>query len=812
MIDKIKRITLPIIILITSFVIILALIPNYHPFGGLQLPLDEDKILDRSEVYLDTIGVSYDKDLLRLNFEQNQSFSRWIKSENKLDSANEILRKSGLGFYWSVSQNKKNLSDVVVSSNNNDSLSKNNSSFEIKLSVSGEIIEFQQQINDTTIKFTLSPQQAQKLSIDFIQRIRSGIKFVDDTLKFDTSQTLNTYFFKQLETINKPEHVDYNFIWQTKAPGKINYYLKTHVIGDKVSKFSIEIKVPPEFESIQSDIFEISTTILLLLLIVISVVVVGFKRFRAYEVGFKLAILFAIFVLISFVFKELLESTNLFQLEIILGLTLGGVFISGAAIILWAVSETLFREIWNKKFLSLDLILHRKIFHSTVGISIIRSISFGLGLTGLFFSFLFLFSSYITFDFTGDNFTSQSHLIAKIPLLNIFLGVFNAYGLLAVAFFAFLTAAIKRYISNDLIFIVVCALTWAIFVPSGINTLAVGIPINFIIGILLFTILIKYDLLTTLLSFLFFRFFIKATEFAFLGNTHLINQWHYLIVICLVLVLVGIIMVFKRDRFTDYDSITPRFVENITERQRLKKELDIARHVQMSFLPKENPKLKGVDIDSICIPALEVGGDYYDFLNLGENKLGIIIGDVSGKGTQAAFYMTLTKGFLKALAKQTDSPAEVLTKMNELFYENVERGRFISMIYAIIDLNTNKMRIARAGHNPIIFQDDIGKINLVSPKGLALGLEKGVLFGKVITEHEEILSPGKLFVFYTDGFTEAVNKKGEEYGLENMFKVVRTYKTSSSSEIKNKMVEDVNKYIGKAQQHDDMTMVVLKIV
>ena len=176
MIDKIKRITLPIIILITSFVIILALIPNYHPFGGLQLPLDENKILDRSEVYLDTIGVRYDKDLLRLNFEQNQSFSRWIKSENKLDSANEILRKSGLGFYWSVSQNKKNLSDVVVSSNNNDSLSKNNSSFEIKLSVSGEIIEFQQQINDTTIKFTLSPQQAQKLSIDFIQRIRSGYK------------------------------------------------------------------------------------------------------------------------------------------------------------------------------------------------------------------------------------------------------------------------------------------------------------------------------------------------------------------------------------------------------------------------------------------------------------------------------------------------------------------------------------------------------------------------------------------------------------------------------------------------------------
>ena len=88
--------------------------------------------------------------------------------------------------------------------------------------------------------------------------------------------------------------------------------------------------------------------------------------------------------------------------------------------------------------------------------------------------------------------------------------------------------------------------------------------------------------------------------------------------------------------------------------------------------------------------------------DLGKNKLGIIIGDVSGKGTQAAFYMTLTKGFLKAIAKHTDSPAEVLTKMNELFYENVERGRFISMIYAVVDLENKLIRIARAGHNPVI--------------------------------------------------------------------------------------------------------------
>ena len=231
----------------------------------------------------------------------------------------------------------------------------------------------------------------------------------------------------------------------------------------------------------------------------------------------------------------------------------------------------------------------------------------------------------------------------------------------------------------------------------------------------------------------------------------------------------------------------------------------------MSFLPKENPKLSGIDISSICIPAFEVGGDYYDFIQLDQKKLGIIIGDVSGKGTQAAFYMTLTKGFLKALAKQTDSPAEVLTKMNELFYENVERGRFISMIYAIVDLNSMKIKIARAGHNPVIIHDDEGKLNLISPNGLALGLEKGTIFSKVITEHEEKLVKGQTFIFYTDGFTEAVNKKGEEYGLERMYEVAKYNNKLFATELQDKMIADINKFIGKAPQHDDMTMVILKI-
>lgn len=121
-------------------------------------------------------------------------------------------------------------------------------------------------------------------------------------------------------------------------------------------------------------------------------------------------------------------------------------------------------------------------------------------------------------------------------------------------------------------------------------------------------------------------------------NSVLSNQWYILIAIFVVAILFSFILIFRKDKFTDYDSITPKFVENITERQRLKRELDVARHVQMSFLPKTNPILDGIEIASTCVPAFEVGGDYYDFINLGKNKLGIIIGDVSGKGHRQLLY------------------------------------------------------------------------------------------------------------------------------------------------------------------------------
>ena len=274
----------------------------------------------------------------------------------------------------------------------------------------------------------------------------------------------------------------------------------------------------------------------------------------------------------------------------------------------------------------------------------------------------------------------------------------------------------------------------------------------------------------------------------------------------------AIVTFWGSDRITDYQRIAPAFAKNITERQRLQRELEIARDVQMSFLPAVNPDVHNLDIAARCIPALEVGGDYYDFVELEGNRLGVVIGDVSGKGTQAAFYMTLTKGFWRALANASDSPAEVLTKLNKLFYDNVKRGVFISMVYGIFDLESGILTLARAGHNPVVMHKG-QELNMerIHPRGLALGMEKGVRFGQVIQEVKIPFQLGDLFIFYTDGFTEAMDKNKLEYGEERFEAAILNNSQGTAETVMNAVFKDVKLFAGKAEQHDDMTIVVVKI-
>jgi serine phosphatase RsbU (regulator of sigma subunit) len=322
----------------------------------------------------------------------------------------------------------------------------------------------------------------------------------------------------------------------------------------------------------------------------------------------------------------------------------------------------------------------------------------------------------------------------------------------------------------------------------------------------------KYDLFTVLLSLFTFYYLIDFSLVSLLPDGFLSIPGVVLAVSVIFMLAVGLYLFYSKVSSKDFEKYVPEYVSRIAERERFLKELEIARSVQMRFLPQSVPAFPNLEIACICRPAMEVGGDYYDFVRDGDQCLSVVIGDVSGKGVSAAFYMTMAKGIIKTLSKSNKLPKELLTEMNTIFYENAPRDVFISVIYGQFDMKQRKLTFARAGHNPLIVRKRmIGEPELINPKGLAIGLESGQLFSTTIEERSLSIEPEDVFVFYTDGISESMNKNGEEFGEERLGQIISQNAHHSAQTILDKITQEINKFAKNTTQHDDFTMVVVKV-
>jgi serine phosphatase RsbU (regulator of sigma subunit) len=250
------------------------------------------------------------------------------------------------------------------------------------------------------------------------------------------------------------------------------------------------------------------------------------------------------------------------------------------------------------------------------------------------------------------------------------------------------------------------------------------------------------------------------------------------------------------------------------EKQRLEEELRIARQIQMSLLPGDGVvRMAGVRIAALCLPAAEVGGDYYDLLPLGPTRMGVLVADVSGKGTSAALYMAELKGLVLSLSRIHDSPARLLSEANRILSANMDSRSFVTMTYAIIDTQARCMRYARAGHNPMLHLDArTGRTRVLAPAGLGLGLDPGARFDHILEEAEVPLVAGDFFLFFTDGLSEAMNDLAELFGENRLRRILEGAAGLGSEELKDRILGEVRRFVGDAAPHDDMTMVVLKVV
>lgn len=278
------------------------------------------------------------------------------------------------------------------------------------------------------------------------------------------------------------------------------------------------------------------------------------------------------------------------------------------------------------------------------------------------------------------------------------------------------------------------------------------------------------------------------------------------------LVALGFVGLVSGRTSTEIPEYVPSYITELAEQERLKRDIEIAQEVQRSFLPRRMPQVEGLDLAAMCLPAQDVGGDYYDFVEVAPGRLAVVIGDVSGKGIQAAFYMTLTKGFLQTLAREARGPADVLRRLNDLFCQNAARGTFISMIYGVFDVEAGTFTFARAGHNPLIYKRSPNeRPHFVQPKGMAIGLTQGAHFDESIEEKTVTLSDGDALIFYTDGFSEAMNGAGEQFGEDRMADRLDGMARQPAKHILRALSEAVSLHVQEAGRHDDMTMVVVKL-
>jgi sigma-B regulation protein RsbU (phosphoserine phosphatase) len=585
------------------------------------------------------------------------------------------------------------------------------------------------------------------------------------------------------------------------------------VAGDRVSKFNMDEEFPNEPDGVNTQAIVGTGLVLVYLAIGIAMVVVAFRRFRSYEIGFRLAVIAGVVAGILFDIETYLSMTGEGGWQAILTLLLVPVFVGGALIVVWAVSESVVRETWKEKFVSLDLLSRGHIVHSRIGSNVVHGIVAGIA----------AFAGWLILVKAGDSslrlWLNQSSDMSfhafdiAVPSLYILShGLYSNVFLFAI-FVLFLVSLLHKYIASPWLLVLTSAVIMALLNLGHIYPIPAGLVIQAFVASVSIWVFYRYDALAALLSMASFYVVQETAGLFSVGNPVYASSGFFMLGLFGFVLAGSVAMLYRKEEITDFDDIVPAFVRHISERQRMQQELEIARAVQMSFLPKANPVTSKLDIASRCAPALEVGGDYYDFIQLADQRLGVAVGDVSGKGTQAAFFMTLTKGFLNALAHVSNSPSEILTQVNKLFYESVERGMFISMVYGIFDTRQHMLTLARAGHNPVIMRKSKAtEVQVVNPMGLALGLDEGETFSKSIQEVTINFQSGDLFVFYTDGFPEAMNKTMEEFGEERLCKTVEKYAHGTAAEIMDGVFVEMKQFTGKAKQHDDMTIVVIKVV
>ena len=246
------------------------------------------------------------------------------------------------------------------------------------------------------------------------------------------------------------------------------------------------------------------------------------------------------------------------------------------------------------------------------------------------------------------------------------------------------------------------------------------------------------------------------------------------------------------------------------EKRLIDRDLEIARDIQRILLPDSDPVFPGYELSAMSLAASHVSGDYFDYITLGADRLGVVIADVSGKGVPASLIMAMCRGVLRREATATATASDVLRRVNSQLYPDIKEDMFISMAYLILEDQKGAITLSRAGHDaPLLYRASAGTVEKLSPKGMALGIDSGEVFNRVCCDLSFVMEVGDCILLYTDGATEAMNHEGLEYGIERLIEALRTSAPHGAASVVQHVAEDVKSLTGAEFKHDDFTLIAI---
>lgn len=856
---------------ITSLIIIIALTPLTRNQSELNTRVEDTKVSELTDTFLRRIGYDVDDYHRRVFLRRDTGLLNELNSKHGPTAVNKaklnnpeltiptyyyesLLRPEGSGAIGF-----DDLSNLVNSEDDDlDSETIRNLIYptvKLKFGLDGKLSEFEAtlpdditpiQVNRPAMSRILGAETPDSLTIDMLQFESLAMEKADDSSEYQIPPILirkshvidlATYYLEFSKWARTPLNHDnapaisYN---EEKNTATVLFLSRDLYLGYRLKiELSVDhggnlVSMIPSYQDmngklVTSSFERIASTLglpvfVVMVLLALIVLVRRFSRGLIDAKPSKIDALFGSTALFIFLVLNSTggltrgESLGAFDIVTPLMGTLFGTLGGWALIFFLSVyASSLSQEVWPYKLKQLNLIRKGYLVNQPVGMTMIRAVLYGIILTGILTLLIAILPD------SGIKWTSD-HVFYTDQVL--FSGVYLvASGIFSVALIMFflllgIAALVHRKFKKSWATIGVVTLFWVLsgFVPADLIEINYTIVLLLASGSLIGYILWKNGPVLASLTFLVCEWTWIVAEGLWISQNP--DIWNLLFLAgvpvgLFVFGLYGIKTDVTSEELPDY---TPAYLLEIANRERMVQELKIARQVQLSFLPEATPTFEGLELAANCYAANEVGGDYYDFLPVGDHKIGVVIGDVSGKGIQAAFFMTLIKGFTKSLVDGFTEPKAFLNRLNTLFYENSKRGTFISMIYGLYNNTDRTFQYARAGHNPLIVVRGSDKsVEMIESKGLAIGMIADKRFEEVLECKSITLQENDLIILYTDGYTEAMNYGNRLYGDQRLLDVVRKNAEKSAKEMLDAINRDVRGFIGERPASDDMTMIVMRV-